>query len=69
MDGREAQITREAEALWREIFGEPPPIKADGSTMLDIICRSVQPAPYERLNRPHLKDAGLHWPKALGNPH
>jgi hypothetical protein len=64
MDGRDERITREAEALWREVFGEPPAIKADGSTLLDIICRSPPPARYERLQRPQLRDAGLYWPKA-----
>ncbi|HEY9216563.1 MAG TPA: hypothetical protein VIO94_00830 [Phenylobacterium sp.] len=63
MDGRDERIAQEAEALWREVFGEPPAIKADGVTMLDIIMRNAEPAPYERLNRPHLCDSGLYWPK------
>ncbi|HEX2558793.1 hypothetical protein [Phenylobacterium sp.] len=63
MDGREEQIAREAEALWREVFGEPPAVQADGATLLDIIMRSTEPKSYERLNRPYLRDAGLVFPK------
>lgn len=64
MDGREDLIAREAEALWREVFGEPPSVKADGSTMLDIIMRSTEPRSYERLNRPHLREGALVFPRA-----
>lgn len=63
MDGREERITQEAKELWREMFGEPPAADADGSTLLDIIMRSSEPKSYERLNRPHLRDAGLVFPK------
>ena len=63
MDGRDERVAREAVALWREVFGEPPAIKADGATLLDIICRTSPPARYERLQRPPLRDSGLCWPK------
>lgn len=63
MDGRDERIAREAEALWREVFGRPPDVHADGSAMLDIIMRNIEPKTYERLNRPHLRDAGLVFPR------
>lgn len=64
MDGREDRIAREAEALWREVFGEPPSLRADGATLLDIIMRSTEPKSYERLNRPSLRDSGLVFPRS-----
>jgi len=49
MQARQDRIYEEASALWRELFGEPPPIQADGSMMLDIIMRSLPEKGYERL--------------------
>lgn len=63
MDGREERIAREADALWREVFGRAPEIAADGSAMLDEILRNLDAERYERLNRPHLRDAQLVFPR------
>jgi hypothetical protein len=54
--GRDERIQEEAAALWRELFGEPPPIAADGGMMLDVIMRSLPEAGYQRLQSPHLRD-------------
>lgn len=54
--GRDERIQEEAAALWRELFGEPPPIAADGPMMLDVIMRSLPDAGYQRLQTPHLRD-------------
>jgi hypothetical protein len=62
MDGRELRIYEEASALWRELYGEPPPIRADGGMMLDIIMRSLPEASYDRLRSPHLRPAAMTFP-------
>lgn len=53
--GREDRIYQEAAALWRELYGEPPPMKADGATMLALITRSLPEKAYDRLRSPHLR--------------
>lgn len=63
MDGRDQRIAREAEALWREVFGRAPEIDADGRTLLDLLVRNCEPKSYERLNRPYLRDAELVFPR------
>ncbi|MDB5449607.1 MAG: hypothetical protein JWQ46_2142 [Phenylobacterium sp.] len=62
MSGREQQIYEEVSALWRELYGEPPPIRADGGTMLDIIMRSLPDLSYERLRSPHLRASSMTFP-------
>lgn len=64
MDGRDQRIAHEAEALWREMFGRSPEVDADGSTLLDLLVRNCEAKPYERLNRPHLRDPELVFPRA-----
>ena len=46
---REEHIYQEAAGLWRELFREPPPSKADGATLLDLIIERAPPARYDRL--------------------
>jgi hypothetical protein len=36
---------QELEALWREVFGEPPPINAEPSMLSEILVRHLPPAP------------------------
>jgi hypothetical protein len=66
MDGREERIYQEASALWRELYGEPPPIRADGGVMLDIIMRSVPAASYERLRSPPRRPGAMTFPASEG---
>jgi hypothetical protein len=61
-------IYEEAAGLWRELFGEPPPIRADGATLLDVIMKSLPERTYERLASPHLRPAQIRGPKAFKNP-
>ncbi|WP_411287995.1 hypothetical protein [Phenylobacterium sp.] len=64
MTAREEQIYREAAALWRALYGEPPPAQADGATMLDIIVtRGLPETAYDRLTTPFLRPAAIHYPK------
>lgn len=58
-DIRDERIYREAAALWREIHGEPPPIRSDGVLMLDILMRSLPEMSYERLRSPHLRPTSI----------
>jgi hypothetical protein len=62
MTGREDRVYDEAAALWRELFGEPPPIRADGGTILDVIMKSLPERPYERLSSPHLRPSQVKGP-------
>ncbi|WP_372780968.1 hypothetical protein [Phenylobacterium sp.] len=59
---REQRIYEEAAALWREIFHEPPPARADGTTMLEIITRSLGDPSYERLRSPFLRPSTIVGP-------
>jgi hypothetical protein len=68
MQARQDRIYEEASALWRELFGEPPPIQADGSMMLDIIMRSLPEKGYERLRSPYLRGSTISEP-TVGRPH
>jgi hypothetical protein len=63
MVGRDERIYEEAAALWRELFGEPPPIRADGAVMLDIIMKSLPERPYERLASPYLRPSQIAGPR------
>lgn len=36
---------QELEALWREVFGEPPSINADPALLSEILVRHLPPAP------------------------
>lgn len=64
MNGRDQRIYEEAAALWRELFGEPPPIRADGSTLLDAITRSLPEKDYDRMASPFLRPSQIAGPKA-----
>jgi hypothetical protein len=59
---RDERVEAEAGALWRELFGEPPPIRADGAMMLDIIMRSLPEKSYERLSSPYLRPTQIALP-------
>lgn len=62
MSGRDEQIYREACALWRELYGEPPPIRADGRMMLDIITKDLPEISYDRLRSRHLRPWAITHP-------
>jgi hypothetical protein len=62
MENREQRIYEEAAALWREVFGEPPPLRTDGQTMLDIIMRSLGESGYDRLRSPFLRPSNIAGP-------
>ena len=47
--GRDDKIYQEALALWRELFREPPPSKADGPAMLAMIMQRLPQAQYDRM--------------------
>jgi hypothetical protein len=62
MEDRDQRIYEEAAALWREVFGEPAPVRADGRTLLDIITRSLGDPSYERLRSPFLRPSTIAGP-------
>jgi hypothetical protein len=62
MEDRDQRIYEEAAALWQEVFGEPPPVRADGSMMLAIITRSLGDSTYERLRSPFLRPSTIAGP-------
>jgi len=62
MTEREQRLHEEASALWREVFGESPPLRMDGSTMLDIVTRCVDDISYSRVISPHLRPSTIIGP-------
>jgi hypothetical protein len=68
MNPRDQRIYDEAAALWRQVFGEPPPIRADGATMLDIIMRSLPEQTYDRLRTSQLRPANVAFPVSAPAP-
>ena len=59
---RDDRIYQEAAALWRQLYGEPPP-KADGRKLLDLIMKALPEANYDRLRTPHLRADNITLPK------
>lgn len=66
MKGREDRIYEEAAALWREVFGEPPPIRSDGAQMLDLILQNLPDRGYDRMASPYLRPSQISQPKFAG---
>jgi hypothetical protein len=62
MTKREQRVYEEASALWREVFGEPPPLQMDGATMLEIVTRSVDDVSYRRVFSPFLRPSTIVGP-------
>ena len=60
---RDDRIYQEAAALWRQLYGEPPPAMADGRKMLDQIMKALPEAKYDRLRTPHLRPTNISVPK------
>lgn len=63
--GRNDQVYQEAAALWRQLYGEPPPAAVDGQGMLDLIMKSLPEARYDRLRTPHLRPTNISMPKRV----
>jgi len=62
MDGRETKIYEEAAALWRELYGEQPPVR-DGALLLDMITQNLSLCEYERLRSPYLRPSTITGPR------
>jgi hypothetical protein len=62
MEGRDARIYEEAAALWRELYGYPPPVR-DGQLLLDIITQRLPSTDYDRLRSPYLRPATITGPR------
>ena len=45
MSGSNEQQRKEIEALWAQVFGEPPAARADASMLADVLIRHLPPAP------------------------
>jgi hypothetical protein len=63
MPGRDKKIYEEAAALWRQLYGEPPPAVADGKVILDLILDDLPATEYERLSTPHLRRSNIVFPR------
>jgi hypothetical protein len=63
MPGRDAKIYEEAAALWRQLYGEPPPAVADGTVILDLILNEQPATDYDRLSTPHLRRSNITFPR------
>ena len=65
MSGRDDRLYEEASALWRSLYGRPPPRDADGSRILDLILGDLPEASYLRLSSPYLRPGAITFPKRL----
>lgn len=61
--GRDERIYEEAAALWRQLYGEPPPATLDGPAILGLIVGGLPDPDYSRLTTPHLRPANITLPK------
>ena len=61
--GREDRIYEEAAALWRQLYGESPPVEMDGQQMLGMIVGGLADSDYNRLQTPHLRPNNITFPK------
>lgn len=61
--GRQERIAAEAADLWKALYGEPPPIMTDGSTMLEIALGSLPEQRYERLRGDELRRGRVTLPR------
>lgn len=68
MSRQDDRIYEEAAALWRELFGEPPPIRGDGRAMLDAIMKSLPDKRYDRLISPYLRPSQIKGPRRSLRP-
>jgi hypothetical protein len=60
---REERIKAEAAALWKALYGEPPPLMTDGATMLAVALRSLPEQRYERLRAEQLRPTDVVLPR------
>ena len=65
MEGREARIYEEAAALWRELYGEQPPVR-DGAILLDMITQKLPAGQSYRLRSPYLRPSTITGPRRSG---
>ena len=65
MDGRDRRIYEEAAALWRELYGESPPVH-DGVLLLDIITQQLPETGYHRIRSPYLRPSTITGPRRNG---
>jgi hypothetical protein len=63
MPPRDEKIYEEAAALWRQLYGKPPPPAADGQAMLDLILGELPDPGYDQLATPHLRPTNIVFPK------
>lgn len=63
MESRDQRIYDEAAALWREVFGRPPPVRVGGPQLIAIITKNLGEASYDRLRSPHLRPSTIAGPK------
>jgi hypothetical protein len=62
-EARRQKVYDEAVALWRELYGEPPPVRAPASALLDMIMRGLPETGYDRLRSPYLRPANITGPR------
>jgi hypothetical protein len=60
--GRDERIYEEAAALWRQLYGAPPP-PGDGAAILGWIVGHLPDPSYERLTTPHLRPSNITFPR------
>jgi hypothetical protein len=63
VNGRNDRLYEEATALWRSLYGEPPPRGADAERLLDLIVDRLPEQAYARLSSPYLRPGAVTFPR------
>ena len=66
MKTRDEKVAEEAAALWLEVFGAPPPAKADGAALLAAITKRLPDLRYDRMRSPYLRPSLITGPRRGG---
>ena len=61
--GRDERIYEEAAALWRQLYGGPPPANLGGAEIIGLIVGDLDESGYARLATPHLRPTNITMPR------
>ena len=64
MPGRDQKIYDEAVALWRQVYGEPPPRGMAGGDLLERLMHDLPETRYARFASRHLRASEITFPRS-----
>ena len=63
MPGRNEKIYKEAAALWRHVYGEPPPRGVDAGRLIERAMNGMPEPRYGRFTSRHLRASNITFPR------